>query len=88
MRRHADLVDVSGATDIHNTKFDDPSNPIANNGTLNKDIIPAKYVSFVDYLNSTQLARFGLHNGEWAWANRQLRCITEVCGQVIPRTRC
>ena len=79
MRRHADLVDVSGATDIHNTKFDDPSNPVAKSGSLNKNITPAKYVSFVDYLNSTQLARFGLHNGERTWANRRLCCITELC---------
>lgn len=63
MRRSIDLIDVGKATDIHNTKFDKPSNPIAINGTLNGSITPAAYVPFVDLLNTTQLSRFGLHNG-------------------------
>lgn len=61
--RQADLIDINGATDIHGTKFDDPTHPIATGGTLDQKITPAKYVSFVNYLDSTQLARFGLHNG-------------------------
>lgn len=62
--RQADLVDISSATDIHGTKFDDPSNPISPDGDLDKSITPAQYVGFVNYVNDTQLARFGLHNGE------------------------
>lgn len=61
--RQADLIDLNGATDIHDTKFDDPAHPIAINGTLNQKITPAKYVPFVDYIDPIQLARFGLHNG-------------------------
>jgi len=60
----ADLFDITDATDIHGTKYDDPANPIATEGVLNSDITPATYMSFVNYLDSTQLARFGLHNGD------------------------
>ncbi|OCB87488.1 hypothetical protein A7U60_g5393 [Sanghuangporus baumii] len=62
--KHADLFDISNATDIHGSAFDDPANPIAIDGILNSTITPATYVSFVDFLNPTQLARFGLHNGK------------------------
>lgn len=58
------MIDISKATDIHGTKFDDPANPIAVNGTLDKSITPAVYVPFVSYIDPTQLARFGLHNGK------------------------
>ncbi|KLO16353.1 hypothetical protein SCHPADRAFT_901583 [Schizopora paradoxa] len=61
--KQADLIDISGATDIHDTEFDDPSNPIASKGKLDKSITPALYVPFVNFINNTQLARFGLHNG-------------------------
>ena len=61
--RQADLVDISAATDIHGTPFDEPANPIAVSGVLNPSITPATYVPFVNYLNTTQLAKFGLHNG-------------------------
>ncbi|KZT22044.1 hypothetical protein NEOLEDRAFT_1244195 [Neolentinus lepideus HHB14362 ss-1] len=61
--KQADLVDITAATDIHNTVFDSPSNPIAVNGVLNSSITAATYTSFVNYINDTQLARFGLHNG-------------------------
>jgi hypothetical protein len=61
--RQADLIDISAATDIHNTKFDDPANPIAVNGKLDSSIIPAEYVPFVNYLDEIQLARLRLHNG-------------------------
>lgn len=55
---------IGGATDIHGSKFDQPENPIAVNGTLNSSIKPATLTHFVDMLNTTQLARFGLHNGK------------------------
>ena len=61
--RQADLFSIASATDIHGSKFDSPANPVAPNGVLDSSITPAKYVSFVNYLDSTQLARFGLHNG-------------------------
>jgi hypothetical protein len=62
--KQADLISISGATDIHNTEFDDPANPIAKKGKLNSLITPATYVSFVNYIDATQLSRFGLHNGD------------------------
>lgn len=58
------MFDISNATDIHGTKFDDPSNPISPKGALDSSITPAVYIPFVDFINSTQLARFGLHNGD------------------------
>ncbi|KAF8194938.1 esterase-like activity of phytase-domain-containing protein [Pholiota molesta] len=61
--KQADLFSISNATDIHGTTFDSPSNPIASKGKLVKGITAATYVSFVNFLDSTQLARFGLHNG-------------------------
>lgn len=62
--RQPDLFDISKATDIHGTKFDNPANPVAVNGALDSSITPATYVPFVNYIDETQLARFGLHNGE------------------------
>ncbi|KAF5348382.1 hypothetical protein D9758_010931 [Tetrapyrgos nigripes] len=62
--KNADLFSIAQATDIHGTVFDDPSNPIAQNGTLNENITPAEYVEFVSYIDDDQLARFGLHNGD------------------------
>ncbi|EIM83805.1 uncharacterized protein STEHIDRAFT_148606 [Stereum hirsutum FP-91666 SS1] len=62
--KQADLISLANATDIHGSKFDDPANPIADDGKLDKSIVPATYVSFVDYLDDVQLARFGLHNGD------------------------
>ena len=56
-------MDISAVTDIHGTQFDEPTHPIATGGVLNSTIMPAKYVPFVNYLNTTQLAKFGLHNG-------------------------
>ncbi|TFK34249.1 esterase-like activity of phytase-domain-containing protein [Crucibulum laeve] len=61
--KQADLFSISKATDIHGSKFDDPANPLAVKGKLDKSIVPATYISFVNFVDATQLARFGLHNG-------------------------
>ncbi|KAF9261627.1 hypothetical protein L218DRAFT_869593 [Marasmius fiardii PR-910] len=61
--KQADLFSIAHATNIHGTKFDDPSNPVAPKGKLDTSITPATYVSFVDYLDDDELERFGLHNG-------------------------
>lgn len=58
----ADLFSIRQATDIHGSKFDDPSNPVATDGELDKSIKPATYVPFVSLIDDDQLARFGLHN--------------------------
>jgi len=57
------VFSIKGATNIKGTKFDNPANPVSPGGVLDSSIKPATYVSFIDYLNPTQLARFGLHNG-------------------------
>ncbi|KAF5353668.1 hypothetical protein D9758_008665 [Tetrapyrgos nigripes] len=62
--KNADLFSIAQATDIHGTDFDDPSNPIAKKGKLNKNITPAEYVEFVSFVDDDQLARFGLHNDD------------------------
>jgi len=64
--RQADLFSIASATDIHGSKFDNPANPVAPGGVLDNSITPAKYVSFVNYVDSTQLARFGLHDGMYS----------------------
>jgi len=61
--KNADLFSIHGATDIHGTKFDNHLIPIAVNGTLDSSIKPAEYVTFISFIDATQLARFGLHNG-------------------------
>ncbi|KAI0330295.1 hypothetical protein GY45DRAFT_758973 [Cubamyces sp. BRFM 1775] len=62
--KQADLLDISNATDIHGTSFDDPAYPIAKDGNLDDSITPGTYVSFVDFIDDTQLGRFGVHNGK------------------------
>ncbi|OCH85048.1 hypothetical protein OBBRIDRAFT_343414 [Obba rivulosa] len=62
--KQADLLDISGATNIHGTQFDLSSGSIVTDGTLDSSITPGEYVSFVDFIDDTQLARFGLHNGD------------------------
>ncbi|GJE92346.1 phytase-like domain-containing protein [Phanerochaete sordida] len=62
--KQIDLISLDDATDIHGTEFDSAQHPIAVNGTLDSSIKPATYTSFLNMLNTTQLARFGLHNGD------------------------
>jgi len=61
--KNADLFSIHGATNIHGKKFDNHLNPIAVNGVLDSSINPAEYVPFISFIDATQLARFGLHNG-------------------------
>jgi hypothetical protein len=64
LHRAADIFDISSATNIANTDYDLPSGSIAPGGQLVVGITSATYTPFVQYINSTQLARFGLHNGK------------------------
>ncbi|KAG9052526.1 hypothetical protein FS842_009723 [Serendipita sp. 407] len=57
-----DIFDVSAATNIANTQYDDATGSVAPGGQLLPSITPATYTPFVQIVNSTQLARFGLHN--------------------------
>lgn len=63
LNRSIDIIAIDKATNIHGSRFDSPSHPIAVNGTLDKSITPATYIPFASLINSTHLARFGLHNG-------------------------
>jgi hypothetical protein len=55
-------VELIGATNIAGSKYDG-SAPIAPNGKLEPEIIPAVLTSFIDINDNAQLAKFGLHNG-------------------------
>ena len=57
------IYDISGATNIAGTKFDDPANPIAPAGVLDASIKPAARTEFIDINDGAQLAKFGLRNG-------------------------
>ena len=61
--RSVDLMDISTATNIANTAYDQPQNPVAPNGVLNPSITPVAYQKFLDINDNTQLGKFGLHNG-------------------------
>lgn len=62
--RHADVFDISAATDIKGDAYDCASCRIATvDGVLNSSITPATYCAFLDYNVNAQLNRFGLHNG-------------------------
>lgn len=63
--KQADLISIKGATNIAGTKYDQPGNPITSNkgASLNADITPATYQSFVNLIDKAQLAKFGLQNG-------------------------
>lgn len=63
MFRQADLIDISKATNIAGTSFDSSATPVAPKGKLASGVTAATYVPFVNFINSTQLARFALHNG-------------------------
>jgi hypothetical protein len=63
--RHADIFDISNATNILGL-YDSANSSITTdkkNGILKPGIVPATYCSFLDYNNNAQLNRFGVHNG-------------------------
>jgi hypothetical protein len=57
------VYDISAATNIAGSKFDDPAIPIAPAGVLDSTIKPAARSEFININDSAQLAKFGLHNG-------------------------
>jgi len=65
--RSIDLIDIADpahpATNIANTMYDLPANPVSPNGVLAPSITPVVYQPFIDINDNTQLNRFGLHNG-------------------------
>lgn len=62
--RHADVFDISKATNIKGDVFDTFNGSIAtDDGVLDPNITPAEYCSFLDFNINSQLKRFGVHNG-------------------------
>jgi len=57
------LYDISGATNIAGTAFDQPGTPLAPAGVLAPGVVPAARTEFIDLNDRAQLAKFGLHNG-------------------------
>lgn len=84
--RQIDLFDISDATNIANTKFDDPANPAAPNGVLVAGITPAIYQSFINMLDKVQLGRFGLHNGKISTLLRKGAIVTCNTGKPLDST--
>ena len=56
-------------TNIAGSKFDSHKNAVAPKGKLDKSVTPAVYTPFVSLINSTQLTRFGLHNGTQSFSH-------------------
>lgn len=62
--RHADIFDISGATDIKSPSSDAINGSIASEtGMLDAGVTAAEYCPFLDFNVNSQLRRFGVHNG-------------------------
>lgn len=62
--RHADVFDISAATDIKSSSNDAVNGSIASEvGVLDAGVTPAEYCPWLDYNVNSQLNKFGLHNG-------------------------
>lgn len=63
------VYDISGATNIAGTAYDNPATPIAPGSVLVNGITPAISTVVVDMNDAAQLAKFGLNNGPQDNAN-------------------
>lgn len=62
--RHADIFDISNATDLRGVIYDCFNCSIATSkGVLNAGVQAAEYCSFLDYNVNSQLNRFSVHSG-------------------------
>lgn len=61
--RHADVLDISSATNIAGGRYDAAAGAVAPEGRLDPAVQPATYCPFLDYNVNAQLNRFGVHNG-------------------------
>ena len=62
--RHADVFDISNATDIMSNKYDSANGSIASSkGNLVAGVTAAQYCPFLDYNVNSELNKFGVHNG-------------------------
>lgn len=60
--RRIELLDTAKATNIAGTTYDDAT-PVAPDGKLVADIVPATLTTFIDMNDNGELAKFGLHQG-------------------------
>jgi hypothetical protein len=60
--RSIEILDTSKATNIAGSPYDGTV-PVAPNGKLEKEIVPATLATFIDINDNSQLNKFGLHNG-------------------------
>lgn len=61
--RKVALYDITGATNIAGTAYDNADTPIAPAGVLAAGITPATRTELIDINLASQLSKFGLHNG-------------------------
>lgn len=61
--KQADLISTKGATNIANSKYDQPAAPVSPGGELDASIVPVSYTPFINLVDPDQLAKFGLHTG-------------------------
>lgn len=57
------VYDVTGATNLAGSAFDNPNNPAAPRGVLASSIVPASSAVLINLNDAAQLSRFGLNNG-------------------------
>lgn len=55
------MVDTTGATNLAGTAFETTATPVAPGGNLVSTVTPVQQVQLVNFLNTTQLAKFGLN---------------------------
>lgn len=56
-------IDISDATNIANSVYDEPSNPVAPGGVLTSGVTAAVWQPFLSLIEDDQLAKAGLQNG-------------------------
>jgi hypothetical protein len=61
--RSIDLIDISDATNIAGSAYDQPGQPVAPLGVLDGSVKAVAYQRFLNINDNTELNRFGLHNG-------------------------
>jgi len=61
--RSIDLLDISDATNIAGTAYDQPAQPVAPLGVLDPSVKAVAYQPFLNINDNSELNRFGLRNG-------------------------
>ena len=56
-------IDISAATNIANSIYDSPANPVAPGNVLVDNVVAAQFEEFLSIIDNAQLAKAGLQNG-------------------------